>query len=93
MHESVKPRVGREFTPRHWPRYLMHHRRRRETIAMEKPRCQGCLGDLQVERPEGQEPYVWCLRCGARDERDPLSMIALLGTRDDDEPREQAAPA
>jgi hypothetical protein len=45
---------------------------------MEKPRCQGCLGDLQVERPQGGEAYVWCLRCGARDDREPHLVIALL---------------
>ena len=61
---------------------------------MEKPRCQGCLGELKVERPEGLEPYVWCLRCGARDERDPHSTIALLqGAPDDGEPYVQAEPA
>jgi hypothetical protein len=45
---------------------------------MDKPRCQGCLGELKVERPKGLAPYVWCLRCGARDDRDPLVVIALL---------------
>lgn len=45
---------------------------------MDKPRCQGCLGELKVERPEGGDPYVWCLRCGARDDREPYELIALL---------------
>ncbi len=45
---------------------------------MEKPRCQGCLGELKVERPDGVDPYVWCLRCGARDDRDPQALIAQL---------------
>ena len=45
---------------------------------MDKPRCQGCLGELKVERPEGGDPYVWCLRCGARDDREPRELIALL---------------
>lgn len=25
---------------------------------MDKPRCQGCLGELKVERPDGVDPYV-----------------------------------
>lgn len=50
---------------------------------MEKPRCQGCLGELKVERPEGTDPYVWCLRCGARDERDTQRVIAQLEQADD----------
>lgn len=45
---------------------------------MDKPRCQGCLGELKAERPDGGEPYVWCLRCGARDDREPLFLIAWL---------------
>ena len=45
---------------------------------MDKPRCQGCLGELKVERPEGSDPYVWCLRCGARDDREPHQLIPLL---------------
>ncbi|WNL44062.1 hypothetical protein RKE25_11535 [Dyella sp. BiH032] len=45
---------------------------------MDKPRCQGCLGELKVERPEGSDPYVWCLRCGARDDREPQELISLL---------------
>lgn len=45
---------------------------------MDKPRCQGCLGELKVERPRDGDPYVWCLRCGARDDRHPGTVIALL---------------
>lgn len=60
---------------------------------MVKPRCQGCLGELKVERPEDQGPCVRCLRCGARDERDPQVVIAWLLSCRDDEEREQAGPA
>lgn len=45
---------------------------------MIRPKCQGCLGDLQVEYTEAGEPYAWCVRCGWRDERPVEETIPLL---------------